>query len=764
MNPRRPQHGDEEMRCHENSVSMWDRIFSFKSCCCPPTVAIREFGVELPDIVQSENPIVPTESTVQDTTWTKLAERGPSSCSPKHAKKAQVHDSLRYRLERIVAKEKSGEGVDATGFVEQVPPALQLPLGCTAVPPSLTVNVPDEPCHSKYHLRMIKEDGSMITAPIGEHVQGEPILETPAAVERNGRSMELRPEVAMVVPLSLAALAARSGTQIASADNDANAVCYQHLPSVGSWQRRRCPLRLFSNSGEEAALTRKGPEEEEAERETVDAARREAQEVAVMMEELEARRRSVADDTEQEAQRVMTRLAEEAGRQAIEEGDASPDGVADLGVANGMPSTLGRSPSSMEDAVDLGDSIKGTIGVRLQAYSKACQGQPGTDTAAVVSMAPPGAVESDMDLRGCGAATGSAVRSRVLSYEAACGSDKTTPGASRKSLSSECSASDDSPPRSRPGKCISPDGKRARWTVLPRRTLANVSEHHVLKAGIVRMHEELTMKREVNINDLPTHGSGKIVGAAFLAQLLADKLELKSAMEGDACAAQSDIRLLAVEQLLRIRVHTLDLATESSSHSARNSFLQTVDKHLFHKIALRCLSDHAGTPGSLESLHALGLRIVLILGACVLLEGDANGRPAQEPLAGQVSTQPLPSRWVLDLADGEWPGDCRAALFHAHELRVDVLPGMCPDFVGPSVGARLAVVRDRSQGVGATRMLHWEIVEVDPCQQDVLAELSGAEFAPRRGVTSELAAILAKRSASTLGTGTTVMTSVGCDV
>merc|ERR1712050_738783 len=94
----------------------------------------------------------------------------------------------------------------------------------------------------------------------------------------------------------------------------------------------------------------------------------------------------------------------------------------------------------------------------------------------------------------------------------------------------------------------------------------------------------------------------------------------KSCMENDVASAQSDLRYLTLEQLLHIRVPTLNFQTEAFSHSARNSFLETLDKHLFSKIPHRCQRGDLELPGKLEHVHVVGLRITLMVGAAELFK------------------------------------------------------------------------------------------------------------------------------------------------
>merc|ERR1712183_927612 len=109
---------------------------------------------------------------------------------------------------------------------------------------------------------------------------------------------------------------------------------------------------------------------------------------------------------------------------------------------------------------------------------------------------------------------------------------------------------------------------------------------------------------------------------------------------------------------------------------------------------------------------------------------------------------PLPACWVIKLCKDDWPDACEIALFHTSELWLEVLPGDNPDLSSASAGSQLAVIRDRTTGIGKDRTLHWEVVVVDPRLQDVLAESNEEPASKRqRQLTHELSAVLAKRPA-----------------
>lgn len=275
--------------------------------------------------------------------------------------------------------------------------------------------------------------------------------------------------------------------------------------------------------------------------------------------------------------------------------------------------------------------------------------------------------------------------------------------------------------------------------------LANVTEQRVLKAGLIRMHSMLTGGREKEIAEIPNTKeiTRKMLGRAFLTRLLRGELELKSCMENDVASAQSDLRYLTLEQLLLIRVPTLNFQTEAFSHSARNSFLETLDKHLFSKIPPHCQRGDAKLPAKLEHVHAVGLRIALVVGAAELFKGGWGSRGNAGSDSGGL---PMPPHWVFKLTPEHWPCNSQAALLHTDELWLQPLPGEKPDFCGTGVTGQVAVIADRTRGIGKDRMLHWEIALLDPQQHDILAELEPAgASAMQQTLAQELTAVLARQ-------------------
>jgi len=272
------------------------------------------------------------------------------------------------------------------------------------------------------------------------------------------------------------------------------------------------------------------------------------------------------------------------------------------------------------------------------------------------------------------------------------------------------------------------------------RRLANFSEQRALKAGMLHMQEQLVSNPGVDVTNLPAHiGARKTLGAFFLARLLGKRIELKSCMESDVCAAQPDIRHLNLAQLLSIRTDTLDLQAESASHSARNSFLETVDRHLFEKLARECSRGEAALPTSWKPLHALGIRIALTVGVARMLmsgSGDKVGTTG--------SALDIPVCWALELDEQDWPDGCRAAILNVAELWVEPLLGRHPDFSVPAAGGLVAVIRDRSKG----KDLNWEISVLDSRIDDVLAKMTRVRIKPssQKLLASELSALFIQRA------------------
>uniref|UniRef100_A0A7S4VQB5 Uncharacterized protein n=1 Tax=Alexandrium monilatum TaxID=311494 RepID=A0A7S4VQB5_9DINO len=304
----------------------------------------------------------------------------------------------------------------------------------------------------------------------------------------------------------------------------------------------------------------------------------------------------------------------------------------------------------------------------------------------------------------------------------------------------------------------------------PRHKISDLSEQRVLKTGLRRLHARLVLPKASEILELPRRedGSCRLMRQSFFQRLLSKEIELQGSMPNDIASAQSDLRHLSLEQLLGVRARTLDFATESRTHDAHNSFLAILDRHLFERIASRHL--RGGTaPRAPELMQRLGVRLAIVLGARAVLLGGSHGlevggeegggvegeREAEQEQIGRGDQPPVPTCWALPLEDEGWDG-VRLALFSTGDLQVDLLRGEEEQEIAAAAAGRpVAVVWDRSTGLGRDRVLHWEVAAVDPSSGEVLSELSRAKRGSSKAGTSQMAkdvaqelrAALARRSA-----------------
>jgi len=276
--------------------------------------------------------------------------------------------------------------------------------------------------------------------------------------------------------------------------------------------------------------------------------------------------------------------------------------------------------------------------------------------------------------------------------------------------------------------------------------LSNTSEQRVLKTGITRLRDVLVSRLTTNLADVPEYSQGsKLLRRATLIRLIDQEVELKSCMEMDICSAQSDVRHLTSEQLLVIRTPTLDFATESGTHSARNSFLETVDKHLFYKLAKQFIVGDVSLPQRPEPLHALGIRVALVVGASELIASGWGRKTTGGSLGDHPKVSPI---WVIKLTEDDWPDRCTVAIFHTNSLWLELLTGEKPDVARPAGGEMVTVLCDRTVGIGRDRMLHWEIAILDPRVDDVMAEMAckDTKNEHKTQLNQELFAKLARRA------------------
>lgn len=298
-------------------------------------------------------------------------------------------------------------------------------------------------------------------------------------------------------------------------------------------------------------------------------------------------------------------------------------------------------------------------------------------------------------------------------------------------------------------------------------------EQRVLKNGIRSLHDRLVDGKDCLDIPRASGGGPKILRQSFLQGLLSNELQLQRSLAGDVSAAQSDLRHLSLEQLLAIRIRTLDFATESRSHDAHNGFLATIDKLLFELVARRFLEQEGqASPKGSGGRHRLGYKVTLVLGAVALLTGSATDGDGDNA-AVWAKPGELPGCWALPL-DEDLSGACgllaRTALFLPTTLAIR-LPLTSSGGTAPAAGCKagstteltaaavaaagpggtVAVIWDRSHGSGKDRMLDWDISPVDAASEDLANELaraargSGLGAAAADELRQQLADVLGRR-------------------
>lgn len=235
--------------------------------------------------------------------------------------------------------------------------------------------------------------------------------------------------------------------------------------------------------------------------------------------------------------------------------------------------------------------------------------------------------------------------------------------------------------------------------------LPEVSESKVVKIAIAYLFDRLVREEgEAAIVELPVPSEGAgIIQSSFMRRLLSQEFQLKSATRGDVCAAQPDLRLLSLLQLLAIRSRSIDFATVSSSHSAHSSFLETVDALVLEKLARRGLSTSADVMRlSADALRSLGLSMMLVIGAAEVLATEAR--------EGREAAASVPRWWGFRLGGEMWAAT-PAALFQREALSVHLLgSGSGFDVVGD--GELVAVAPER--GSARTAAPSWKVVAEEP--------------------------------------------------
>lgn len=250
--------------------------------------------------------------------------------------------------------------------------------------------------------------------------------------------------------------------------------------------------------------------------------------------------------------------------------------------------------------------------------------------------------------------------------------------------------------------------------------LVGVREQRMLQIGLVCLSSEASAASSKPLWELPRRGNGShlVLRPAFFERLLNGSVEFKSCHESDVCGSQTDLKHLDCAQLLFLRAQTVDFGTQSSTHSGRTNFLNSLDLHMFEKLARFCVRLPADQelPSS-EVLYDFGLRIAIYRGVIAWLEQETKPQSEEDK---EVPT--LPECWVLPLQADEW-GGCSAALLHGKKMQVDILSGDEPDFAAAAAGSNVAVVSSRAPGGGQDRRLHWDITSLDPQVDNIMEEL-----------------------------------------
>lgn len=194
-----------------------------------------------------------------------------------------------------------------------------------------------------------------------------------------------------------------------------------------------------------------------------------------------------------------------------------------------------------------------------------------------------------------------------------------------------------------------------------------LGENHFKLHGL---HEDTLLKIGLGLldsqwgwDDAQSELSPRIISGRLIAGLLRQERDLKSMPVSDVAAAQGDLKLLSLRQLLRIRVWLLDyepqrqagsvVAQGSNTHAA---FMSTLDAVLFQRLGAQALSElsqgDGGAPDT-HQLHRLGVELIFIVAA-------ANSELAE--------VTPLARWWVW------WLGE-RRLLFDAETFCLtDVFP------------------------------------------------------------------------------------------
>jgi hypothetical protein len=263
----------------------------------------------------------------------------------------------------------------------------------------------------------------------------------------------------------------------------------------------------------------------------------------------------------------------------------------------------------------------------------------------------------------------------------------------------------------------------------PRRNLADIAELRIHKAGLLVLESELIASEEAR-NALATAFSKRpdgspLIRSSFLKRLLQGQVELQGSLGGDISSASADLRHLSLEQLLAIRVATIDFRPVTDRHGPHRNFLTSVDQYLFEKFARRLFEkwnqigedgvDVSKLPKKPEPWKEIGRKLVQIVGAadCIATAGWAPS----------PSGEPMPDLWVVPLAAESWPQG--AVLFDSKAISMRFLFGERPTYEAETDGASVAVITDRTKGnqISKEQVLCWEIATLTE-DDDIHAEVA----------------------------------------
>lgn len=170
--------------------------------------------------------------------------------------------------------------------------------------------------------------------------------------------------------------------------------------------------------------------------------------------------------------------------------------------------------------------------------------------------------------------------------------------------------------------------EQARWRV------RGLYEHMVLKIGLRLLDEEWSTE---GLQEFPRKATGAsaLFREGFISKLLAGSIRLQSITGNDISAAQPDLKLLSLRQLLRIRVLHLDFTPSgcgadsvTSVGGTHEAFLSSLDSLMFQSLGNKALKELASAMPEIDlqsEAHRLGREAVLLTAAGAAVPGESGG-------------------------------------------------------------------------------------------------------------------------------------------